>query len=316
MPDRYPHFSFVGKGPHIPRRFGGPQWPSEGPDMLDEARRWAETQFGTADLGDARRTHRLVSIMAAPARAPDESVPRHLGALANTKAGYRLFDCGAVTRTAVMDPHVAQCRAAAARHPIVLMVHDDTILDFSPHRTLKGAGRVGDDRGTGFLAHSCLAVLPSGATLGRAHQTIWARPPKGVTPQTRESAVWAETVETIGRPPDGTVDGTVFVSVADRGADIFAHLESVRDAGWDAVVRAARERRLVQGGGSLTALRAARPMGARWAPRASGPRLARRWFVWPGASLSLCRPATAPGGARRSGSGVCGSGTTGSSGCC
>ena len=226
--------------------------------MLDEARYWAETQFGTADLGDARRTHRLVSIMAAIARAPDESLPRQLGSLANTKAGYRLFDCGAVTRTAVMDPHVAHCRAAAARHPIVLMVHDDTILDFSPHRTLKGAGRVGDDRGTGFLAHSCLAVLPSGATLGLAHQTIWARPPKGVTPQTRESAVWAETVETIGRPPDGTT----FVSVGDRGADIFAHLESVRDAGWDAVVRAVRDRRLVQGGGSLTALRAARAMGA------------------------------------------------------
>src|SRR4051794_13316657 len=44
--------------------------------MLDEARRWAETQFGTADLGDARRTHRLVSTMAAIARAPDESLPR------------------------------------------------------------------------------------------------------------------------------------------------------------------------------------------------------------------------------------------------
>src|SRR3954465_3557736 len=85
--------------------------------MLDEARHWAETQFGTADLGDARRTHRLVSIMAAIARAPDESLPRQLGSLANTKAGYRLFDCGAVTRTAVMDPHVAHSPAAAARPP-------------------------------------------------------------------------------------------------------------------------------------------------------------------------------------------------------
>src|SRR3954447_839797 len=136
--------------------------------MLDEARRWAETQFGTADLGDARRTHRLVSILAAIARAPDESLPRQLGSLANTQAGDRLFDCGAVTRTAVMDPpvmdppvmdppvmdprvmappvmdapvmdpHGAPCRAAAGRPQIVLMVQDDTILDFSPHRTLKG----------------------------------------------------------------------------------------------------------------------------------------------------------------------------------
>src|SRR3954464_4185108 len=35
---------------------------------------------------------------------------------------------------------------------------------------------------------------------------------------------------------------------------------------------------------------------APWAPRASGPSLARRWSAWPGASLSFCRPATAPGG--------------------
>ena len=153
--------------------------------MLDEAHHWAETQFGAAELGDARRTGRLVSTMAAIARTPDESLPRQLGSIGDTKAAYRLFDCGAVTREAVMDPHLAQCRAAAARHPIVLMVQDDTTLDFSTHRRLQGVGRVGDDHGTGFLAHSCLAVLPSGETLGLAHQTIWSRPPKGVRRQTR-----------------------------------------------------------------------------------------------------------------------------------
>jgi hypothetical protein len=167
--------------------------------MLDDAHHWAETQFGAAALGDARRTGRPVSTMAAIARAPDASLPRQLGSIGDAKAAYRLFDCGAVTREAVMDPHPAQCRAAAARRPIVLMVHDDTTLDFSTHRRLRGAGRVGDDHGTGFLAHSCLAVLPSGETLGLAHQTIWARPPKGVARQTREAAVWAETVATIGR---------------------------------------------------------------------------------------------------------------------
>src|SRR3954471_17305870 len=105
---------------------------------------------------------------------------------------------------------------------------------------------------------SCLAVLPSGETLGLAHQTIWSRPPKGVRRQTRESAVWAETVAAIGRP----ATGSRFISVADRGADVFEHLEGVRDTGWDAVVRAAPDRRLATGGGSLTTLRAAGAMGA------------------------------------------------------
>src|SRR3954447_13235055 len=250
--------SIPGKELHRAHKSDGCRERSKRMAMLDEAHYWAETQFGAAELGDIRRTGRLVSTMAAIARAPDESLPRQLGSLAGAKAAYRLFDCGAVTREAVMDPHLAQCRAEAARHPIVLMVHDDTTLDFSTHRRLQDAGRVGDDHGTGFLAHSCLAVLPSGETLGLAHQTIWARPPKGVTRPTRESAVWAQTVATIGRPPAGSR----FVSVGDRGADVFEHLESVRDTGWDAVVRAAQDRRLVTGGGSLTALHTARAMGA------------------------------------------------------
>jgi hypothetical protein len=75
---------------------------------------------------------------------------------------------------------------------------------------------------------------------------------------TRESAVWAETVAAIGRP----ATGSRFISVADRGADVFEHLEGVRDTGWDAVVRAAQDRRLATGGGSLTTLRAACAMGA------------------------------------------------------
>src|SRR3712207_3056549 len=134
--------------------------------MLDDAHHWAETQFGAAALGDARRTGRLVSTMAAIARAPDASLPRQLGSIGDTKAAYRLFDCGAVTREAVMDPHLMQCRAEAARHPVVLMVQDDTTLDFSTHRRLQGAGRIGDDHGTGFLAHSCLGRAALGRDAG------------------------------------------------------------------------------------------------------------------------------------------------------
>ena len=226
--------------------------------MLEDADQWAEAQFGAADLGDSRRTDRLVRTMAAIAQAPEERLPRQLGSMAGAKAAYRLFDCGAVTREAIMAPHQTQCRAEAARHPVVLMVHDDTTLDFSSHRQLSGAGRIGDDRGTGFLAHSCLAVLPSGQTLGLAHQILWARPPKGVARPTRESAVWAQTVEAMGRPPAGCR----FVSVGDRGADIFEHFESVRETGWDAIVRAAQDRRLVTGGNALTVLRAQRAQGA------------------------------------------------------
>ena len=136
-------------------------------------------------------------------------------------------------------------------------------------------------------------MLPSGETLGLAHQTIWARPAKGVTRQTRESGVWADTVATIGRPPAGSL----FVSVADRGADIFEHLESVRETSWDVVVRAAQDRRLVTGGGSLTARRAARAMGASTVPTRQGEAVV--CVAW--RDLELLPPRNGP--ARRSGVG-------------
>ena len=146
--------------------------------------------------------------MAAIARAPDESLPGQLGSIAGAKAAYRLFDCGAVTREAVIDPHLAQCQAAAAHHPVVLMVHDDTTLNFSTHRRLQALA--GSATTTGRVPG---AQLPGRAALGRAlglaHQTIWARPPKGVTRQTRESAVWANGQDdrpSAGRQPLRSVD--------------------------------------------------------------------------------------------------------------
>src|SRR5205085_7438215 len=176
--------------------------------------------------------------------------------------------------------------------PIVLMVHDDTILAFSPHRTLKGAGRVGDDRGTGFRAHSCLAVLPSGATLGLAHQTIWARPrasrPRpasrrsGPTRSRRSAAL--PTARSLSRSGTAAPTSSRISSACGRPAGT----RSCGPFGSVAWFRAA-----------VRSQRCGPP--APWAPRASGPRPARRWSVWPGASLSFCRPATVQGGARRSG---------------
>lgn len=230
--------------------------------MSIEAMSWAEAHFSGADLGadlgDARRTKRLVEVMARMAEAPDESIPARMGTVAGAKAAYRLFATGAVTHASVMAPHRRLCLADAAQHPVVLMVHDDTLLDFSGHRSLSGTGRIGNGHGTGLIAHSCLAVLPNGEVLGLVHQAIWARPPKGTPDVPSESRVWSDTVMSVGAAPEG---GT-FISVGDRGSDVFDHLVTARAAGWDVVVRAYHDRRMADGQRSLTALRQAKAQGA------------------------------------------------------
>jgi hypothetical protein len=80
--------------------------------------------------------------------------------------------------------------------------------------------------------------------------------------------------------------------------------------GWDAVVRAAQDRRLATGGGSLTTLRAAGAMGAATVLTQQGEVVV--CVAW--RELELLPPRN--GAARRSGCGACASGTTRSNGCC
>lgn len=231
--------------------------------LLKEAMVWAEAHFSDADLGDVRRTRRLVEVMGRMAEAPESSLPARMGTVAGAKAAYRLFDTGAVTHAAVIHPHRRLCLAEAARHPVVLIIHDDTLLDFSGHRALSGTGPIGNGHGTGFMAHSGLAVLPSGEILGLAHQAIWARPSpntpaQGTPAAPSASRVWSDTVTAVGPAPDGTR----FVSVGDRGSDVFDHLATARALGWEVVVRAYQDRRMIDGQRSLTALRQAKAQAA------------------------------------------------------
>ena len=59
-------------------------------DLLD-ATSWAITEFADADLGDLRRTQRLVQLAHALAQRPGAALPEACGSGAMLKAAYRLF---------------------------------------------------------------------------------------------------------------------------------------------------------------------------------------------------------------------------------
>lgn len=216
-----------------------------------DIRQWAEQQFGTCDLGDRRRTKRMVKLAAQAAAKPDAATPEQTERWADCKAAYRLFDQEEVTFEAVIAPHCAQVRAVGPG--TYLVINDTTELDFGYGRDLPGAGRVGNGfERRGFYLHTAMIARADGQELvGVAAQELYARPLRKVKrvssaqrKQTaaRETDMWGRVIDRVGPAPDGAR----LIHVGDRGADnfdVYCHLLEQR-AGW--VIRAAQLKRLFQ----------------------------------------------------------------------
>ena len=210
---------------------------------------WAEQQFGTCELGDQRRTKRMVKFAAQAAAKPDAATPKQTERWGDCKAAYRLFDQDDVTFDAVIAPHCAATRAVGPG--TWLVINDTTEINFGYDRDLPGVGRVGSiAEGRGFYLHTALLAAAGGQELvGLAAQDLYARPLKKVTRVSsasrkklaRETDVWGRVIDRVGPPPAEAR----FVHVCDRGADnfeVYCHLLEQR-AGW--VIRAAQLKRLV-----------------------------------------------------------------------
>lgn len=97
----------------------------------------------------------------------------------------------------------------------------------------------------------CLAVIPTPGNaeiLGLAAQRVWRRTEirKGTETRTQratrcsEADVWAEVVEAIGGAPMATQQ--LWVSVGDRGSDVFSYLRRAKALNWHCLFRACQDR--------------------------------------------------------------------------
>lgn len=209
---------------------------------------WAEEQFGRCQLGDKRRTERLVKVAVEVANNPAASFPDQIEAWGDLKAAYRLFDQDEVTFEAVATPHWQNTRLCGPGR--YLVIGDTTELDFRADREIDGLGPTGNGSGRGFLLHNAMLVeAETKSIVGLAGQTIHYRRPAPKKENAsrrlkrdRESEVWGKVIDEIGPPPEGGQ----FIHVFDRGADnfeVFCHLRQQRS---DWGIRAARVHRKIQ----------------------------------------------------------------------
>ena len=204
--------------------------------------------FGALDLGDQRRTARLVATFDTMHRHPGGTLPDKLSQPADLRAFYRLCASEEVTHAAIIAAARQHTLAqiAACSEP-VLIIHDATELDYTSLKSLAGAlGQIGKGSRRGYICHNSLAVAAdSGEVLGLLDQTLHHR--VKVKKETRaehrarpsrESLLWLRGTQ--HAPPQT-------IQVSDQGSDTFEYLEHLHRSKQRFVVRACKARKVSLG---------------------------------------------------------------------
>lgn len=208
--------------------------------------------FGRVDLGDRRRTGRLVDLVDIMCRHPGGTLPNKFNRPADLRAFYRMMNRPEVTHPILIASHAAHTRTtiAALGTGVVLILHDATELDYTTLTTLRDQlGQIGQGTNRGFICHNSLAVrADTGAVLGLTSQILHDRAdvPKNETikqkreRENRESRLWLQGAAASGPAPAGVR----CVDISDTLSDTFEYMAYEQSHGRHFVLRARENRRL------------------------------------------------------------------------
>jgi hypothetical protein len=215
---------------------------------------FGQRNFGHLELGDKRRTDRLVEAVDLMCRHPGGTLPDKLNRPAELRAFYRLMRRPEVTHDVLIRSHANYTRARigelAEQNIDVLILHDATELDFTSKTTVsKHMSQIGMGTRRGYICHNCLAVrADTGAVLGLTSQILHhrVRVPEKETPKqrreraNRESRLWLQGAAASG--PE--LAGVRCIDVSDSLSDTFEYMAFEIDQGRHFVLRQKEDRRL------------------------------------------------------------------------
>ncbi len=216
---------------------------------------WAKEEFGSAELGDLRRTRRLVAFAAEVARRPAGTVTRTCASSASREGAFRLLENEAVRPAAILRSVQKATGQRCADERTVFVAVDGTSLHITDTRKSKGVGSIGSrHRGArGLQVMTALAIDNLGAPLGIAGQKMWSRTSrskrntKGRPAHGGENIYWQDVIEDCGRALSDAAPGSTPWYQLDRGADCWQVLTYAKESGVVLTVRAVHDRRLDDG---------------------------------------------------------------------
>lgn len=164
---------------------------------MANSRAWADAEFGDVDLGDIRRTARLVTIAAAAAERPSGKVAGVFPVGRELEGAYDFLESEHVAPEEIMAGIAAATATRCVEWPFVFVPVDGTSVSVVDHTKRRDFGRVGSDKqdGRGAKVIDALAVDPEGTPLGWLALTFWARPIKSKSPPKGTHAHRARPVE-------------------------------------------------------------------------------------------------------------------------
>jgi len=222
---------------------------------------WAQAEFHDLELGDARRTQRLIKLVDDLSAQPTGSIPLACTGWAETKAAYRLLDNPATEWREILEVHTTRTVERMVGQPVVLCIQDTTGLDFTSQPGIAGLGRLSYEAQHGMYVHPTLAVTPAGVALGVVDAWMWARKPKD-QPDVKESRRWVEGYEIVADWA-ATVPDTRLVYIADREGDLRALIDAAARRGTPAdwLIRSKHNRKTTTGEKLWDRLAQSEPLG-------------------------------------------------------
>ena len=138
---------------------------------VPDATHWAVTEFADADLGDLRRTQRLVQLAPVLAQHPGAPLPEACGGSAMLKAAYRFLDTDDIEPPDFVQSHIEATYSRLNAVPLGFAVHETTAADWTGLRATEGLGPLGHTACHGLLGLTTSAIPPRSAPCGLAGPT-------------------------------------------------------------------------------------------------------------------------------------------------
>ena len=211
---------------------------------------WAVNECAEADLGEVRRTKRLVARAHVLAQPPTAALPEACGDGAMRNAAYRFVSHDDIEPPDFLSSPIESTDRRLDKGPLVLAGQDTTDVDWPGHPATTGLGPRGHTACHGLHVHSTLACTPARVPLGLLAQHMWARAPDDVGQRTRrqpwpmsqqERQQWLSSLAAVCSARGGGAHTRV-VSVGDREAEVCDLRAAEPPAGVELLVRAAWDR--------------------------------------------------------------------------